>query len=116
MLQLTKGIHSQSGKEVTKIVVLGHSFDYSDNRGHSRWTNISSEFVKEIMDTIPYAVLHQDKLWLLNNPASTFSLSWDCYSPNKAAREAGAKETYELRIHFGNKGDHMYTSVQLTLQ
>lgn len=116
MLQITKGIHSQSGKEVTKIVVLGQSFDYSDKRGHGMWANISADFAKQIIGKIPHVVLHHDKLHYLESEANTFSLSWDCYSPKKADREAGAKETYELRIHIGNKGDHMYTSVQLTPQ
>lgn len=117
MLQINTGTHSQSGKEVAKIVILGRSFIYSDKRGMSMHAEIDANFVREIIETIPSKVLLSEKLSLLDNPSHEFVLSWLCYGVNKSEKAAGMKETYELRIHFGaNKGSHIYTSINLTAE
>ena len=116
MLQITTAPHSQSGKEVTKIVVLGRSFDYSDKRGNSMWSFVDREFAKEIISTIPHAVLNQNELRLLDNPEHRFTLSWRCWSPNRQERAEGAKDKYELLIHFGERACHIYTSQKLISQ
>ena len=108
MLQITTGIHSQSGKEVAKIVILGRSFIYSDKRGMSMYTHIDAEFAREIIEKIPSKVLHSDKLAYLDNPANDFTLSWLCYGSNKT------ESCHELRIHFGEKkSDHIWTSISI---
>jgi hypothetical protein len=48
-LQISTMTHPQSGKEVKSIVILGHEYLYSDNRGYCMCAEISKDLAKEII-------------------------------------------------------------------
>jgi hypothetical protein len=94
-ISIVKTIHPQSLKEVDGIKILDKTFIYRDNRGHSAYALIDSEFAIRIIAQIPAKVFHAERL---NCEDCEIKLSWICIGSN----------SYELKIHVS--GQHVYTS------
>lgn len=109
-VEIILSTNEQNEKLEDFIMICGKSFRYSDKRGNSRHSVISSDFAHKVINELPAKVLHAQRALDLLDLNVEIKISWDCYAPSKAERAAGKELTYEVRIHAA--GQHIFTSIQ----
>lgn len=90
-LEITSGVHVQSGKLVKEITILGKSFCYSDKRGFQTHSEISKDFAIEVINAFPVKISMTGKPVLMIDRLSNLGiiLKWNYLGDKK----------YELAIH-----------------
>jgi hypothetical protein len=112
-IEIISSPNAQNEKIEDFISICGRSFRYSDNRGYSTFTFIDWVFALEIMDKLPAKVLHAERTLNVVDKNVDIKLSWSRYGLNKAQREAGDRESIEVKIHAGS--EHLFTSEPIKL-
>ena len=90
-LEITTGVHIQSGKSVKEISILGKSFCYSDKRGFQTQSEITKDFALEVINAFPVKISMTGKPVLMLDRLNDLKiiLKWNYLGDNN----------YELSVH-----------------
>ncbi|WP_134344494.1 hypothetical protein [Flavobacterium psychrophilum] len=98
-LEITTGVHVQSGRPVKQITILGKDFCYSDKRGYQTESRITRDFALKVIEAFPVKISRSGIPVLMLDRLNDLGiiLKWNYLG------EAG----YELSIH---SGGHVWAS------